>query len=128
MSVNHHAREGAESGFSLIEVLVALAIATLLITLIAPMSRHSLRTITSIESDLDLYRHIDLQRDHIESGGAPLSSSSDIKQIFRVSRLPLFSYEPTAPQKWQPVLVSIGAEREGHRIMIEVIKLERERE
>lgn len=128
MSVNCPSHQRTESGFSLIEVLVALAIAALLITLIAPLSRHSLRTITTIESDLDLYRQIDLQRDHVGSGGAPLSSSSNIKQSFRVSRLPSFSYEPTAPQKWQPVLVSIGAERGNHRILIEVIKLERERE
>lgn len=128
MSGSHHAHHGASPGFSLIEVLVALAIASLMIALIAPLSRHSLRMIGGMERDIALYQEIDPRGDVSEKGRTALTPSAGINGSQRRQRLPPFPYEPSVMEKWQPVLVSLSAEKEGRRLMIEVITLEQERE
>ena len=128
MSDRDFRHDSASPGFSLIEVLVALAIAALMITLIAPLSRQALRMMNMIERDIALYQQSDPQVAFVGESRNTSASPTGIYKSQTRRRLPLFPYEATVMQKWQPVLVSMSAEKEGRRIMIEVITLEQDRE
>lgn len=118
----------AQAGFSLLEVLVALAIVSVLMGLIGPLSRQSLRIISSTESALSAFAY---QNAKLAQATTVLDFLNKEKPGFemRVRETPLapFVFDAAVKAYWQPYLESNEiALPDGRRIMIERIVLKPE--
>ena len=114
-------------GFTLIETLVALAVASTLIAALIPISRNTLFRIVSYKDEalrLALLRSLIMETDIVSASN--LSGSASIMIDTAVKTLPPFDVDKDQSFSWQPVLVTIEIKSaSGGITRTELIRLER---
>jgi prepilin-type N-terminal cleavage/methylation domain-containing protein len=117
----------SEKGFTLLETLVALGIATILIASLIPISRNTVfRIATLSEQSASL-----AIMERATNGNGPFlrdsaSSQDGVKLRVTKSPLPQFSYPRDERNQWQPVLYKIETRGpRGSVTQTEIIRLER---
>ena len=115
----------AQGGFSLLEVLVALAVISIFMLLVGPLSRQTTRMISSVESTLAAFAY---QNANLAQAPAVLEflnkTNPGFEMRMRDSRLAPFIYDPSVKAEWQPFLQSSEVTLpDGRRIGVERIVL-----
>lgn len=115
------------SGFTLLETLVALTIASLLIAVLIPISRDTGFRISRLDDTSRLLSA--LQRtilDYDGDGSSPHKAPQDPTVKISKLSLPRFNYDNGESKPWQPVIVTIEASSPSGMIQrLEFIRLER---
>ena len=121
-------RSAKHNGFTLLEVLVALTIATLMIVIVAPLSRHIVKTISTIRIDLAGLSLTDAATMQAPAVLGFLDKNhSGLDAHTRFVRLAPFDYSPSSVTRWQPVLVAVDLHMpDGRLFNVEKITLQRE--
>ena len=117
----------AEQGFTLLETLVALGVATILLSTLIPIARNTLFRIVTIDEEsriLSILEKSLLSKDDVIRSGTENRNGTILK--IKNRDLPPFNYEKGVADQWQPHLVTIEAQvRSGATLRIETIRLER---
>lgn len=115
------------NGFTLLETLVALTIATILIAALIPISRNTLFRAANLAEQADALAVLE----RISHGHGPITANrNDTPREFDLritkSSLPQFSYPRDERNPWQPVLYKIEARGKWASVtQTEIIRLER---
>ena len=114
-------------GFTLLETLVALGIASILIATLIPVSRDSLKSIVRIGGQAESLAAIEdgIQASRFEGRVKELGTNTS-KTIMTKQALPAFTYPRDEKNPWQPTLVTIETRSASGAITrAEIIRLER---
>lgn len=127
MCHNDMISRASHRGFTLIETLVALAVASTLIAALIPISRNTLFRIVSYKDEalrLALLQSLIVETDIVSASN--LSGSASMMIDTAVKTLPPFDVDKDQNFSWQPVLVTIEVKSaSGGITRTELIRLER---
>ena len=116
-----------ERGFTLLETLVALSVTAILLATLIPISRNTLFRIAKIDGEhrvLSIVENLRLSNGQAFEKGTSIHDNVQLHITKRA--LPLFGYDKSTPEQWQPHLVTIEArDASGATLRIETIRLER---